>query len=249
MFSANDSSYRQCALSVMDTIADPDIRFDEKGICNYYYEYKKAEANLRTGVEGRKELEALAAEIKEAGKGLPYDCIMGLSGGVDSTYVAYLAKQLGLHPLAVHFDNGWNSELAVMNIENIISRLGFDLFTYVINWNEFRDLQLAYLRASVVDIEAITDHAIFATLYRLAGEKKIKYFLNGTNIQTENTLPKSWIHSRAITSISRRSIRRMAPSPSRPFPFRMRRSSGITGRCWGSGPFRSSTMSITTNSR
>ena len=197
MFSANDSSYRQCALSVMDTIADPDIRFDEKGICNYYYEYKKAEAGLRTGEEGRKELEALAVEIKEAGKGLPYDCIMGLSGGVDSTYVAYLAKQLGLRPLAVHFDNGWNSELAVMNIENIISRLGFDLYTYVINWNEFRDLQLAYLKASVVDIEAITDHAIFATLYRLAGEKKIKYFLNGTNVQTENTLPKSWIHPKS----------------------------------------------------
>jgi len=181
----------------MDTIADPDIQFDEKGICNYYYEYKKAEADLHTGEQGWKELEALAAEIKEAGKGLPYDCIMGLSGGVDSTYVAYLAKQLGLRPLAVHFDNGWNSELAVMNIENIINRLGFDLYTYVINWNEFRDLQLAYLKASVVDIEAITDHAIFATLYRLAGEKKIKYFLNGTNVQTENTLPKSWIHSKS----------------------------------------------------
>lgn len=186
--------YQQCAISVMDTIADPDIQFDEKGICQYYYAYKKAEANLRTGEEGWKELEAIAAEIKDAGKGLPYDCIMGLSGGVDSTYVAYLAKRLGLRPLAVHFDNGWNSELAVMNIENIISRLGFDLFTYVINWNEFRDLQLAYLKASVVDIEAITDHAIFATLYRLAGEKKIKYILNGTNVQTENTLPKSWIH-------------------------------------------------------
>jgi len=121
---------------------------------------------------------------------------MGLSGGVDSTYVAYLAKQLGLRPLAVHFDNGWNSELAVMNIENIITKLGFDLFTYVIDWNEFRDIQLAYLKASVVDIEAITDHAIFATLYRLAGEKKIKYVLSGTNVQTENTLPRSWIFNK-----------------------------------------------------
>jgi N-acetyl sugar amidotransferase len=186
--------YQQCSISVMDTIADPDIRFDEKGICNYYYEYQKAAANLHPGKEGWKMLEKIAAEVKAAGKELPYDCIMGLSGGVDSTYVAYLAKKLGLRPLAVHFDNGWNSELAVMNIEHIITKLGFDLFTYVINWEEFKDLQIAYLKASVVDIEAITDHAIFASLYKLAGERKIKYILSGTNIQTENTLPKSWIH-------------------------------------------------------
>ncbi len=189
-----ERTYRQCSISVMDTIADKDIVFDAKGISNYYYEYKKAEAqHVVTGEAGRKKLEAIAAEIKEAGKNQPYDCIMGLSGGVDSTYVAFLAKQLGLRPLAVHFDNGWNSELSVMNIENIVSKLGLDLFTYVINWEEFRDLQLSYLKASVVDIEAITDHAIFATLYRLAGEKNIKYILSGTNVQTENTLPKSWI--------------------------------------------------------
>jgi N-acetyl sugar amidotransferase len=212
-------NYRQCALSVMDTIADPDIRFDEKGICNYYYEYKEAEAKLHHGEQGWRELESIAAVIKAAGKGLPYDCIMGLSGGVDSTYVAYLAKQLGLRPLAVHFDNGWNSELAVMNIENIISRLGFDLFTYVIDWNEFRDLQLAYLKASVVDIEAITDHAIFATLYRLAGEKKVKYFLNGTNVQTENTLPKNWIHSKS-DDVNIKSIHKAYGTlPLKTFPF------------------------------
>lgn len=189
-----NDQYRQCSISVMDTIADKDIAFDAEGISNYYYEYRKAEAeHVVTGEAGRKKLEAIAAEIKETGKNLPYDCIMGLSGGVDSTYVAYLAKQLGLRPLAVHFDNGWNSELSVMNIENIVSKLGLDLFTYVINWEEFKDLQLSYLKASVVDIEAITDHAIFATLYRLAGEKNIKYILSGTNVQTENTLPKSWI--------------------------------------------------------
>jgi N-acetyl sugar amidotransferase len=211
--------YQQCAISVMDTIADPDISFDEKGICNYYYDYKKAEATLHHGQEGWQLLEGIAAEIKAAGKGQPYDCIMGLSGGVDSTYVAYLAKKLGLRPLAVHFDNGWNSELAVMNIQNIVTRLGFDLSTYVINWNEFRDLQIAYLKASVVDIEAITDHAIFATLYRLSGEKKIKYFLNGTNIQTENTLPKSWIHSKS-DHINIQSIHKAYGTlPLKTFPF------------------------------
>ena len=186
--------YQQCSISVMDTIADPDISFDEKGISNYYYAFKKAEAEkVITGDAGRQKLEEIAQKIKEAGKNEPYDCIMGLSGGVDSTFVAHLAKQLGLRPLAVHFDNGWNSELSVMNIENIVNKLGLDLFTYVINWEEFKDLQLSYLKASVVDIEAITDHAIFATLYRLAGEKNIKYILSGTNVQTENTLPKSWI--------------------------------------------------------
>lgn len=186
--------YRQCAISVMDTINDPDIVFDENGISNYYYEYQKAAAEkVSMGEAGKQKLEAIAAEIKQAGANEPYDCIMGLSGGVDSTYVALLAKRLGLRPLAVHFDNGWNSELSVMNIENIVSKLGLDLFTYVINWDEFRDLQIAYLKASVIDIEAITDHAIFATLNKLAGEKNIKYILSGTNVQTENTLPPSWI--------------------------------------------------------
>lgn len=179
----------------MDNVADNDIRFDEKGVCNYYYNFQEA---LRTqvfkGEEGEHKLAEVVSKIKEAGAGKEYDCIMGLSGGVDSTYVAYRAKQLGLRPLAVHFDNGWNSELAVQNIENIVNRLGLDLHTYVINWEEFRDLQIAYLKASVVDIEAISDHAIFATLFQLAGQKDIKYILSGGNVQTENTLPKSWIH-------------------------------------------------------
>lgn len=194
----SDPLYRQCAVSVMDNIADPDITFDEKGISNYYYEFKRAEAeHVIQGQEGLNRLQQIADQIKTAGKGNPYDCIMGLSGGVDSTYVALLAKELGLRPLAVHFDNGWNSELAVKNIENIVTKLGFDLFTNVINWDEFRDLQIAYLKASVVDIEAVTDHAIFASLYRIAGERNIKCFLNGTNVHTENTLPKSWIHPKS----------------------------------------------------
>ncbi|HWB93121.1 MAG TPA: N-acetyl sugar amidotransferase [Puia sp.] len=189
------AAYRQCSISVMDTIEDPDIFFDDKGICNYYYEYKKAEQEkVIRGDAGHRKLEELCAKIKQDRAGQQYDCIMGLSGGVDSTYVAWTAKQMGLRPLAVHFDNGWNSELAVMNIENIITRLGFDLFTYVIDWEEFKDIQLSYLKASVVDIEAITDHAIFATLNRLAGERNIKCILSGTNVQTENTLPRSWVH-------------------------------------------------------
>lgn len=204
----------------MDTIADPNITFDEKGICNYYYEYKKAEAEHVTGGEtGWKQLEQIAEKIKEDGKGNEYNCIMGLSGGVDSTYVAYLAKKLGLKPLAVHFDNGWNSELAVMNIENIVQKLNFDLFTYVINWEEFKDLQLSYLKASVVDIEAISDHAIFASLYRLAGERGIKYILSGTNVQTENTLPKSWIFAKTDHINIKDIHKRFGSVPLKTFPF------------------------------
>ena len=190
-----DAGYRQCTLTVMDNIADPDITFDESGICNYFYEYQAAaKEDVLTGQPGKDKLNELAQRIRRDGQGSKYDCLIGLSGGVDSTYVAYLVKQLGLRPLAVHLDNGWNSELAVKNVENIITRLGFDLYTLVVNWEEFKDIQLAYLRASVVDIEVVSDHAIFATMYKLAKEQNIGYILSGTNIVTEYIMPKSWLY-------------------------------------------------------
>lgn len=189
--------YQQCSISVMDTISDPNISFDEKGICNYYYDYLQREKEqVFFGKEAEEKLSAIVEKIKEFGKGHKYDCITGVSGGVDSTYLCLTAKRLGLNPLIVHFDNGWNSELAVKNIENIISRLGFDLYTFVVDWNEFKDLQLAYLKASVVDIEALTDHAIIGTLYRLAAEYDIKYVLSGYNIVTEGVLPSYWVWSK-----------------------------------------------------
>jgi N-acetyl sugar amidotransferase len=192
-----EQPYKQCALSVMDTIADPDITFDEKGICNYYYDYQKgAEENVKKGEIGKQYLQKLVAKIKEEGKGKPYDCIMGLSGGVDSSYVAYLCKQHGLRPLAVHFDNGWNSELAVKNIESMVNKCGFDLYTLVVDWEEFKDIQLSYLKASVVDIEVPTDHAITAVLMKLALKHGIKYSISGINVNTEFILPKSWIFNK-----------------------------------------------------
>jgi len=189
--------YQHCSITVMDTTADPDITFDDKGICNYYYEYKKAEhKNVLSGEDAKQKLDQLVESIKEKGKGSAYDCIIGLSGGVDSTYVAWLTHELGLRPLAVHLDNGWNSELAVMNIQNIVSKLNIDLFTLVINWEEFKDIQLSYLKASVVDIEVVSDHAIFATMQKLAKEKGIKYILSGTNIVTEHIMPPSWLYQK-----------------------------------------------------
>lgn len=191
-----NTSFRRCSLTVMDNIADPDIRFDEKGVCNYYYEYQEAAKGVLKGEEGEQKLQQLVKQIKETGKGNAYDCLIGLSGGVDSTYVAYLVKQLGLRPLAVHLDNSWNSELAVKNIENIISKLDIDLYTLVVNWEEFKDIQLSYLKASVVDIEVVSDHAIFATMYKLAKEKKISYIISGTNIVTEHIMPPSWLYQK-----------------------------------------------------
>src|SRR4051812_14229618 len=132
VYSAGDENYRQCSISVMDNIADPDITFDEKGICNYYYEYKAAENNLTLkGQAAQDKIDRIVDLLKAKGKRKKYDCILGVSGGVDSTYLAWIAKKLGLRVLCVHFDNGWNSELAVKNIENIVLKCEFDLYTYV----------------------------------------------------------------------------------------------------------------------
>jgi GMP synthase PP-ATPase subunit len=207
----SDPKYQQCSLTVMDNIADPDISFDEQGISNYYYDFKEAEKNLFTGAAGEAKLHQLVNAIKERGNGKKYDCLIGLSGGVDSTYVAYLVKKLGLRPLAVHLDNGWNSELAVKNIENIISKLKIDLFTLVVNWQEFKDIQLSYLKASVVDIEVVSDHAIFATMYKLARQHNIGYIISGTNIVTEHIMPPSLITLKISTINSERLKSRHIP--------------------------------------
>ncbi len=197
-----------CTRCIMDT-TDNEIEFDEKGVCNHCRQYDRlAKQYLFTGNDGEKELQKIFAKIKEKGKGKEYDCIIGLSGGVDSTYTAYIAKKYGLRLLAVHFDNGWNSELSVKNIENIVKKLGLDLQTYVIDWEEFKDLQLSFFKAGVLDIELLTDHAIIAAMYRLTDEMGIKYILSGHNIATEAILPRSWAHLKTdlinIKSIQKR---------------------------------------------
>ena len=186
-------TYQQCAFSVMDTIADPDITFDKNGICNYYYQYQNiSKSSLKTGEEGAKYFNEIISQIKRDGKGKKYDCVLGVSGGVDSTYLSHILKNEGLRVLCVHFDNGWNSELAVENIENIVHNCGFDLYTYVIDWIEFKDVQLAYFKANVIDIEAVTDIAIFSALDKICLEKNIKHIIDGNNVVTESILPKSW---------------------------------------------------------
>lgn len=175
----------------MDTIADPDITFDENGISNYFYEYNN-KAKHRLFHDQPDKLESILKDIKRTGGDKEYNCIIGVSGGVDSTYIAYLVKQWGLRPLAVHFDNGWNSELAVKNIENTLKKLNIELYTYVIDWEEFKSLQLGFLKSSTPDSEIPTDHAIFSLLFKVANERKIKYIINGNNFATESVLPVTW---------------------------------------------------------
>lgn len=199
-------NYQICTKTIMDT-SDPDIVFDENGVCNHVDLYNNAKDKLLIPENKRNdELIKLVDNIKSAGKSSEYDCIIGLSGGVDSSYVAYMVKQLGLRPLAVHLDNGWNSELAVKNIEQIVKKLDIDLYTYVINWVEFKELQLAFMKASVVDIEMLTDNAITVVINNLAKKFNIKYYLVGTNVSTEAIMPKSWMYNIKYDTLNIKSI-------------------------------------------
>lgn len=176
----------------MDT-TDPDIVFDAGGVCSHCHRYDRvARDRVIPAADRQRRLDELVAEIKAGGRGKPYDCVIGVSGGVDSTYVAWLVKDLGLRPLAVHLDNGWNSELAVANIEKTLKTLGIDLYTHVIDWEEFRDLQVSFLKASTPDGEVPTDHAIFALLYQMASRHGIRHVITGTNVATEAVLPEKW---------------------------------------------------------
>ncbi len=196
-----------CTRCIMDT-TDPEIEFDPHGVCSHCRHYQAlAQRHLRQGPDGERELARLAEEIRRQGRGADYDCVMGVSGGVDSTFVAYTAKRLGLRPLAVHMDNGWDSELAVANIERVLKRLNIDLYTHVLDWEEFRDLQLTFLKASVPDAEIPTDHAIGAVIYATAARRGISYILSGSNVATEGILPSSWTYGisdwRYIKSVHR----------------------------------------------
>lgn len=186
------NSIRICNRCIMDTTADG-LRFDESGNCSYCSDFldklEKAQISGYTNVD----LTKLLDRIKRDGKNKPYDCIIGVSGGVDSSYVLYLAKQHGLRPLAVHMDNGWNSELATNNISNLVEKLGVDLYTHVIDWQEYRTMMQAFFDADVIDVELLYDNAMMAVNYSLANKYSIKYILAGTNRATEGmAMPKNW---------------------------------------------------------
>lgn len=179
-------SYQICSNCVMDT-TDPQIVFDEHGVCDHCKDFiQNVKPNWDTGENGRLKLEKSIELIKKSGKGKDFDCLLGLSGGVDSSYMLHMmVKEFDLRPLVFHVDGGWNSELAVHNINVLIDHLGLDLYTEVINWQEMRDFQLAFFKSGVPHIDIPQDHAFVATLYNFSKKYKIKYILNGGNLSTE----------------------------------------------------------------
>jgi N-acetyl sugar amidotransferase len=206
--------------------SDADIVFDAQGICNHCHRYDALlSSRVLRGAAGKAALDSIVTRIKAAGKGQDYDCIVGVSGGVDSTYVAYAVKQLGLRPLAVHLDNGWNSELAVKNIERVLSKLNIDLYTHVLDWEEFKQLQIAFLKSSTPDSEIPTDHAIQALLWRQAVKHKVRFIISGMNFTTESICVPSWSYGhsdwRYIKAINARFGKgpRLRTYPHFTFPF------------------------------
>ncbi len=189
-----ERQYQICTRCIMDT-TDPEIQFDENGVCSHCRKYdERAKKELHLDEAGQQKLNRIINEIKEKGKNKEYDCLMGVSGGVDSTFALFKAREFGLRPLAIHLDNGWNTELSVKNIEMLVKKLNVNLFTYVLDWEEFRDLHLSFLKSSIANSEIPTDHAITAILFRMAAEKGIQYIISGSNIVTEAIMPSSWVY-------------------------------------------------------
>lgn len=186
---------RICSVCVMDS-SNPAIEFDARGQCNCCRDAQQRLAHeWWPGADGARRMGSMVDELRRHGQGKPYDVMVGLSGGIDSAYLAHLAvRELGLRVLAVHVDGGWNSEPAVRNIETLVRKLDLDLHTYVVEWQEMRDVQLAFLRSSVLNQDIPQDHAFFATLYRTAAKFGLRHFLSGVNYASENIVPPQWGH-------------------------------------------------------
>ena len=196
-----------CTRCVMDT-SDPLITFDAHGVCNHCNEFDAVTSkNWFPNEEGKQRWAAIVEQVKATGKGQEYDCILGLSGGVDSSYLAIKVHEWGLRPLVVHVDAGWNSELAVANIEAIVKYCNYDLHTHVVDWEDMRDLHLAYLRAGISNQDVPQDHIFFASLYHFATKNNIRYILSGGNLATEATSPEAW-HGSAMDAINLKAIHR-----------------------------------------
>lgn len=186
--------YQICTNCIMDT-TDPNIVFDSRGFCNYCNNFELTiKPNWRTDEIGMARLESLADQIRLSGKGRDFDCIIGLSGGLDSSYAAYVAKEMmGLRPLLFHVDAGWNTDQAVGNIEKLVDGLGLDLYTEVVNWEEMKRLQVAFLRAGIPDQDLVQDAAFFSGLYKFARQHGIKHIITGSNFSTECCRePEEW---------------------------------------------------------
>ena len=188
--------YQICKSCVMDT-TDSKIKFNDKGICDHCNNfYNHTYPNWHKDIRGKNELDKIVNQIKIAGEGKDFDCIIGMSGGIDSSYLTYIAKvKLGLRPLIFHVDAGWNSQEAVNNIEKLVDQLDLDLYTEVIDWEEMKDLQLSFFKSGVSHIDSPQDHSFFATMYKFAEKYKVKYILTGGNLSTECVRnPIEWMY-------------------------------------------------------
>lgn len=213
--------YQICSNCVMDT-SDSKIEFDEHGVCDHCRGFKShVLPNWHPNDEGKAMFRAQVEKIKEAGKGHPFDCIMGMSGGLDSSYLLHLAvTEFNLRPLVFHVDGGWNTDLAVNNIQVLVEGLGLDLYTEVINWEEMRDFQLAFFKSGVPHLDIPQDHAFIATLYHFANKNNIKYILNGGNYATECVRnPKDWLYYGTDMAQLRDIHHRFGTRPLKTYPF------------------------------
>jgi N-acetyl sugar amidotransferase len=210
MKQSTERAYQQCTFCVMDTTAK-EITFNEHGFCNFCTEFLVRSNHIihENPIIKEARLQEIVDKVKSSGSGKPYDCIVGVSGGVDSSWTLVQVKRLGLRPLAVHMDNGWNSELAQNNIANLVRSLGVDLHTHVIDWDEYRELMQAFFDADVIDVELLYDNAMLAVNYQQANKYGLKYILAGTNQATEGmNMPLEWnwfkYDKRNIVELARR---------------------------------------------
>jgi N-acetyl sugar amidotransferase len=201
-----DMEKKVCSRCIYDEDT-PHIEFDEEGVCNYCRTQEQLDKDYPAGPDGEARLRKVAEEIKKAGKGKKYDCVVGVSGGCDSSYmVHYIVKNLGLRPLAVHFDNTWNSTIATKNINCVLGKLGVDLWTYVVDNKEYDDIYRSFLEAGVPDIDVSTDIALAATLNMAAEKYGVKYVVEGHNFRTEGVAPLGWVYmdGKYISSVHKR---------------------------------------------
>ncbi len=192
----NTRVYQICSNCVMDT-SDSAITFEADGVCDHCASFNRdVLPNWHTDERGRQTLARIVDDIKASGKGKEFDCILGLSGGLDSSYMLHLiVTEFGLRPLVFHVDGGWNTDIAVNNIQMLVEKLGLDLYTEVINWEDMRDFQLAYFKSGVPNLDIPQDHAFVATLYHFANKHDIKYIMNGGNYSTECVRnPLEWLY-------------------------------------------------------
>ena len=215
-----NNSYRQCIRCVMDT-SDSVIKFDDHGVCDHCKTFdKEILPNWNMGIGREKQLSSIVNRIKKGGEGKDFDCILGMSGGVDSSYLLYLAKKvLNLRPLVFHVDAGWNSQIAVNNIERLVDGLDLDLYTEVIDWDDMKSLQRAYFRSGVPHIDTPQDHAFFATMYKFASNHEIKNILTGGNYSTECVRnPNEWMYFQSDSTQLRDIYKKHGGSPLKRYP-------------------------------